>query len=236
MNGMLNCGLLVAGLAMVGQAAHAQAATEPAKGHVWYVAVGGTAANVEEADQRIANAPTAGSTLVARNDMETGWGWSLAFGRSFGSLRAEIEFGQVDSESDSYRISSPFQATVAQSGQMDVSRAMLNGFYDFGAETAAFRPYLGLGAGQAETSVVRIAGLAANPSAPPFRHIDDSSSSFAWQVMAGASLTLVPDRLSLTAQYRYLDGGEFEGRDSRGQSFVTDVTAHAVDVGLRLEF
>lgn len=234
MKGVINFGLLAAGLALAGPAAHAQSAATG--GNVWYVAASGTATQVEEADQRIANAPTAGSTLVARNDMDGGSGWSVAFGRSFGQFRGEIEFGQTDSESESYRISSPFQATVRQAGQVDISRAMLNGYYDFGVVGGFLQPYVGLGAGQAKTSIVRIAGLATNPAAPAFRHIDDSSSSFAWQAMAGASFTLVPDTLSLTAQYRYLDGGEFEGRDSRGQSFVTDVTAHAIDIGLRLEF
>lgn len=230
MNRLLSCSALTLAVALAGHAAHAQ------PDRVWYVAAQGTASNIDEADQRIANAPTPGSTLVARNDMETAWGWSLAAGRSFGPLRAEIEYGRIDGESDTYRISSPFQATVAQAGQVDITRLMLNAYYDFGADADLFRPFLGLGAGQAETSIVRIAGLAANPAAPAFRHIDDDSSAFAWQAMAGVSFSLLPGQLDVTAQYRYLDGGEFDGRDSRGQAFVADVSAQAVDVGLRLAF
>ena len=233
MTRVLSSCLLAAGVSVAAHAAHAQTVQTSRS---WYVAAQGTASNIDEADQRIANAPVAGSTLVARNDMETASGWSLAVGRSFDALRVEIEAGRVDGQSDFYRISSPFQATVRQAGQVDISRAMLNAYFDFGPEAETLRPFVGLGAGLAQTSIVRIAGLAANPAAPAFRHIDDSSSSFGWQGIAGASVSLIPDRLLATVQYRYFDGGEFDARDSRGQSFVMDITAHAVDVGLRLEF
>jgi opacity protein-like surface antigen len=204
--------------------------------HRWYVAVSGSAAQVEEADQRIANAPAAGSTLVGRNDMETGAGWAIAFGRSLGSFRAEVEYGRTDSESDSFRIVSPITATLQQEGEVDVSRVMLNGYYDFGAEDWRLRPFVGLGGGYAEVSLLRIAGLANNPSAPPFKHIDDESSGFAWQVMGGAAWALIPDRLSLTAQYRYLDAGGFEGRDFRGQAVHSETAVHSLDLGLRWRF
>jgi opacity protein-like surface antigen len=97
------------------------------------------------------------------------------------------------------------------------------------------RPYLGAGIGTADAHVTTFAAPARAPNAPPSQLIDDSETDFAWQLIAGAAISVAP-RLSLTAQYRWFDAGTVVGADSRGQRMTRGIAGHNVDVGLRFSF
>jgi len=185
-------------------------------GDDWYIALGATSARIAESDQRIANAPAPGATLVTRNKLDNDAGWSLAAGRSFGNVRAELEFSRFGNDSGVYAITAPFTASVRQEGKLDVESVALNGYWDFRAPEARLRPFLGVGLGHAKVSALRIAGLAANPAVPPFRHLDDNDSGFAWQASAGLSWHF-SEHVALSARYRRFDAGAYQMRDSRGE-------------------
>lgn len=218
---------LALALAVACAQAHAQDA--------WYASLGIASASIDESDQRIANAPAAGSTLVARNRLDRGTGWNLAAGRGFGHFRAEIEYARFDNDSDSYAISAPITANVRQTGKVEVESLMLNGYWDFGAPEARLRPFVGLGLGRAEVSLLRIAGLANNPAAPPFKHLDNDASGFAWQASVGLAWQL-NERFALAARYRRFDGGDFTTLDQRGEKVRGDTQADLFDLALRISF
>ena len=201
----------------------------------WYLGVGLTAGRLDQARQTVANAPAPGGTLLLGNAIETGYGGQLAVGVAFDRVRAEIEFGRQGNDSDSYTTISPFVATLPQDGKTDIRRAMANAYYDFREPGAAWRPYLGLGIGTAEVSVVRINAVAAAPTAPPQKRVDFDDSGFAWQAMAGVEWRLSP-RVSIATQYRRFDRGDVEGTDMRGEAVRIGVATHNVDVALRARF
>lgn len=203
----------------------------------WYVSGAVTRSSLDDSDGAVANAIGPGGviipSLLTTNSVEDGWGGHLAVGRSFGRFRAEAEWGYTENDADSYSVTSPFTATLPQDGENNITRYMLNGYAEMGE--GRVRPYLGAGAGAAHVEVVTVATVAAAPTAPPRRLIDDSDTVFAYQIMAGVGVPL-SERLSLTAQYRWFDADTVEGRDARGERFTRGIEGHNIDLGLRLRF
>lgn len=201
----------------------------------FYAAAAGTVSFLGGADQAIANAPAPGLTLTAINDHGAGWGGHGALGyRLSNTFRVEAEIGRTENDSDSFEITSPFTATLSQDGETDILRFMANAYVDFGRSGARLRPYIGAGAGVAKIDWFRFAGTAIAPE-NKFVHIDDSATEFAWQVMAGAALS-VSSRLALTAQYRWFDAGTVDHVTELGQAVATSVDGHHVDIGVRFSF
>lgn len=203
----------------------------------WYVAGSATASFLDDSDGTVANAIGAGGvvipTLVTTNAVEDGWGGSLAFGRSFGRFRAELEWGYSENDADSYSVVSPFSITLPQDGRNEFERLMVNGYVGLAPESR-LRPYVGAGVGRANVRVVTVAPVAAAPTV--FRRlIDDEDQVSAGQLMAGVSPSLTK-RLDLTLQYRWFATEDVEGRDGRGERITRTISGHNIDVGLRLRF
>lgn len=123
----------------------------------FYVAAGGTLSLLTDIKTVTSDAPVPGATLTLFSDNKTGWGGYAALGRDFGRLRAEVEVGRTENDSDTFTIVSPFMATIPQDGETDIWRYMANVYVDFGGENARLRPYLGAGAGAARVSAFRFA-------------------------------------------------------------------------------
>lgn len=156
-------------------------------------------------------------------DFDNGYSFGLAVGRKYGSFRAELELAyqranvnthtgvtaaglDLSGEDAAVLISGSDAlgtdvATLVADGQGSVKTwyGMVNGFYDFDVDDRV-KPYVGVGLG------VGFVDVDYSPSAVTI--IDDSSTRFAYQVMAGLAYKL-NDKTELFAGYRYratLDG------------------------------
>lgn len=216
-------------IALLASATPAQA--QPREG--WYAAGSVTGSFLNDPHQSVANAPAPGSTLRLVNHVDSGLGWQAELGRAFDHFRIEAEVGHTENDPHSYTVVSPLTNTLPQTGEFAVTRYMGNGYYDL--LRGPVRPYLGAGAGVARVHVVTIGPRAPFPTETPRTLIDDSGSAFAWQVMAGLSVSM-SKRIALTAQYRWFDAARLSGHDSRGQQFTEKLSGHNVDVGLRFTF
>ncbi len=159
-----------------------------------------------------ANAPVSWAT-----QFENGYVVNGAIGRRFGSLRGELEVGYQSSGVQSHGNvraggialanedagvlitgSSNLGVTLGDlvaDGQGDLSTLFLmaNMYYDLETGTS-FRPYVGVGAG------VGFVDVAFSPSAVGI--IDDNTTSFAYQAMAGVAYEVSP-MVEIYAGYRY---------------------------------
>jgi opacity protein-like surface antigen len=230
--------VISAGAAVAGSASAAMAqeqTQEPEKG--WYVSAAGTFSLLENSQGTVANAIGPGGiailTLNSVNEVENGWGASVALGRDFGRIRVEAEVGYSENDASSYSVSSPFVITLPQDGRNDITRYMGNIYFD--VTDSGIQPYAGAGLGVARVEVVTVATVAAAPTAPPRRLIDDSETVFAYQLMAGVSVP-VTGRLRLNAQYRWFDADRVRGVDGRGEEFTRTIQGHNIDLGLRFTF
>lgn len=106
----------------------------------------------------------------------------------------------------------PFDCDSAN-GEADNWSLMANGLYDFGAETARIRPFIGGGLGVARHSIDfsgKMEGIGSDDpwNYNPDRHLqeaiggDSTRLAFAWQLLAGLSFR-VNDQASIDATYRY---------------------------------
>jgi opacity protein-like surface antigen len=220
--------LLAAGATLAAASAQAQPA-----GNRFYVAGAVTGSRLNKPDQTIANAPTPGATLQVENDVDFGWGGSIAIGHELGRFRIEAEIGRTDNDSDAYSAISPISITLPQKGRNQVTRYMANVYFDL--SRGGIQPYVGVGIGGARARVTTFAAPARAPAAPPSQLIDDHETDFAWQLMAGAAVP-VTARLAFTAQYRWFDAGTVVGKDSRGERMTREIAGHNFDLGLRLRF
>lgn len=224
-------GLLMASLSVTAFVAHAD---EPdLRPDRWYVAAGGTVALLKDVDQTIANAPMPGATVVIVNESDTGWGGYAALGRRIGKARIEIEYGRTENDSSSYDVISPAPAVIAQDSETDISRYMVNAYYDVSLGSSRFAPYAGAGIGAATIDNSRIAGTFGNPTPRPL--IDDSTTDFVWQAMAGLSVRMTPN-LEFTTQYRWFDAGTVGIEDLRGEAVTLDIAGSHFEFGIRYAF
>jgi opacity protein-like surface antigen len=225
----LASGALVVGLTLLAAAAQAQPTGD------WYVAGAVTGSFLIDPKSKIDNAPTPGAELFITNNVNSGWGGQLALGHAFGPWRLEAEVGLTDNHTQSYTVTSPISVTIPERGGDRITRYMVNAYFDVPVHTLPVRPFLGAGVGAADVHVTAIASRPFGPPMPPTTLIDDSTSGFAWQLMAGAALP-VTRRLSLTLQYRWFDADTMRGHDTRGQRFTTQIAGHNLDLGLRWMF
>ena len=111
---------------------------------------------------------------------------------------------------------------------------MLNGYYEFGGSEGKIRPYIGGGAG------VAFGKLRAENGAPLLPvSINDKTTSFAYQAMAGVAVKM-SDKLALDVGYRYFVASKIDGSalspPAAPTAFEADYKQHAATVGVRLGF
>ncbi|MEO1252105.1 MAG: acyloxyacyl hydrolase [Pseudomonadota bacterium] len=186
-------------------------------------------------------------------EFDTGWMVNGAVGRDFGWFRGEIEVGYqsngvdthtgvtaagtipLDSEDAAVLITGQdtnLGVTVgdlvaAGQGEVETVFVMANAFLEY-ENTSPFTPYVGIGAG------VGFVDVNYAPSATTI--IDDNSTEFAYQAMAGIGYEVTPNT-TLFAGYRYratldanVDASLFDA------NFDIENRASTVEAGLRVSF
>lgn len=201
----------------------------------WYIAGAVTRSKLDRPRQTIANAPTPGSTLRVVNDVDSGWGGQAEIGYTWDFFRVEAEMGRTANHSNHYSTISPIAVTLPQDGKNTVMRYMVNAYVELPRGRWPVSPFLGAGVGATHAHATTFAAPARAPNAPPSQILDIKDTRVAYQLMGGASVP-VTSHLTLTAQYRWFDGGTFRGSDARGERATRTLHGSNVDVGLRLAF
>ncbi len=199
----------------------------------WYGSAAGTISFLKDTEGTIANAPAPGSTVRTEHELETGYGFQVALGRTLGAFRIEAEVGYTRNEQDHYVAIIPPTGRIPADVFQEALRGMANVYYDF--SIGDVRPFIGAGLGIARIDVEFVAPRAPFPTEAPRELINDTDTRFAYQLMAGAALP-VNARTALFAQYRWFDAGRFRGLDSRGERAERDHVGHNIDIGLRVSF
>lgn len=169
------------------------------------------------------------SSIGVEADIDDGYAFTGAVGRSFGVLRGEIEA--------SYRQSNVGEARglgLAVEGDGDVSAlsAMANLYLDPSFTLGPLKPYVGggIGVSRFRANDVEAVGV------PGLGPVSASETGFAWQLMAGVGFAL-SEQATLTAGYRYFATPDVETDvDPFGEVDIEGLGLHAVEVGLRFGF
>jgi len=179
----------------------------------------------------------AGATFIPDQDIgpagevsaDTGFNVGGAFGmQQFHYFRYELNLSYREAEID--EVTGPGFA-LDGAGNVGVFAAMANVYVDL-LPKAPVIPYVGVGAG------VSVVGIDSDSSANILR-VDDSSTEFAWNVMAGASIP-VTRQIYISLGYRYLATTDPElEAEIVGVGTGTiegEFDAHEVMLGVRFRF
>lgn len=109
--------------------------------------------------------------------------------------------------------------------ELDTKSVMLNAFYDL-PRLGDARPYVGLGIGQAKTSLM---ALSTTNNTLLSGDVDHTAA----QAMAGVSWRL-SQRVNLDLGYRYFNAAKADFTPTTGSSFSVGRDHHAVSFGLRI--
>jgi len=170
-------------------------------------------------------------------DTELGIDADVVIGYDFGPLRIEAEGGYKTAGYDSLTVVSstilpggitvPVGTVVQNEEDLRIWSGMLNGLVEFGKDDG-FQIFAGGGVGFANLSLpVEVAGVGTV--------IDDDTTDFAWQLLAGARVAL-SDNVDLGVKYRYFVADDFGLEAANGRSIVADYSAHSVLASLTYNF
>lgn len=153
-------------------------------------------------------------------DMQLAGGFMLSgfFGKEFGNGRVEGEIAYRENDMDNY-------GGFPIAGEMSSLAFMANGYYDFGAKSWAFRPYLGIGVGAASVTM---------NSASTYYLTTDTDTTFALQIMAGGAISF-SDSLAMTVELRSF-GAVPTFTDVFGNQYDQGYGVASLMVGLRQSF
>lgn len=116
---------------------------------------------------------------------------NISAGMRMTQMRAELEFGYKEADFDE------FNDVAAADGDLSVMSYMLNGYYDFAAPMAGFTPFVGVGVGFLNGEFSSTTG-------------EDDDTAFGYQLMAGASYSMMP-AVNFDISYRFQSApGDFE--------------------------
>ena len=213
------CGAVVLGAAVLLLTA------VPARAQDWpflggfYVALGGGVVGLEDADIDYGGALPNGSI-----SFDAGWAVSGAAGfRVLKYYRAELEVSHRENDvwGDCWDCGSR--------GSMDSTTYMANAYVDFPVYSfSGFVPYIGAGVGRAQlTQDIRGFGGTLSHS---------NSHAFAYQVIGGLEFPVLPRRMSVTLEYRYLATTRPLFQDVNGLFYRSDYDSHTILAGLRWGF
>lgn len=164
------------------------------------------------------------------------FGGGAALGYEFDNgLRIEGEFFYLTSEVETFEVTKDLINVpdlvgdrFDVNGDLSVAAIMANVYYDIPLDHFAFKPYVGGGIGAA-------AIMADMDSGPLLVAFDETSWTFAWQVMAGVSMP-IDEGIVASAGYRYFAATETDMPDAFGDDYSFSVSSHSFDVGLRFRF
>ena len=189
-----------------------------AQGSSWYVAGGLGASFANDSD-----ATQLGLTLTT--EFDTGAIGSVAFGHTFGAIRAEGEFSYIKNDVSGLKA---LGVSVPASGDGSATAFMANVYYDFNADSK-WKPFIGGGAGYANLSInnLSIGGISV---------VDDSAGVFAYQFKAGIGYGFT-DSLDGTLGYRFFGTADADFVDTTGFALTSDgLQTHIIEVGVRYRF
>jgi opacity protein-like surface antigen len=166
--------------------------------------------------------PSLGNTEF---DYDLGANISGAVGYNFGNARAEGELTYHRNGVDRFLTTTN---TLPSDGTISALSFIVNGYYDFHSENSSLAPYLGGGIGFASIDLeVANIGIA--------QIIDDRTTVFAYQLMAGFGLNINPTT-TLTAGYRYFVAADPEFNAVNGIPFESKYQSHEIIFGARFAF
>jgi OmpA-OmpF porin, OOP family len=214
------CGAAVLGTAvLLLAAAPARAQVAPFLGG-FYVALGGGVVGLEDADIDYGGALPGGSV-----SFDAGWAVSGAAGwRILKYFRAEVEISHRENDvwGDCWDCGSR--------GSMKSTTYMANGYVDFPVRSffSGAVPYIGAGTGRAQlTQEIRGFGSTLSHS---------NAHAFAYQVIGGLEFPVIPRKMSLTLEYRYLATARPSFQDVNGLNYQSNYDSHTFLAGLRWGF
>ncbi len=123
--------------------------------------------------------------------------------------------------------------TIEASGRITTLSGLLNLYYDFPV-SSNFEPYIGAGIGVSRASAKDV--VATYPGIDSSVRLDDSSTVFVYQLMAGVAYYFNP-RSALTVGYRYFDVPQQSfDVDPGGEAEADGLGIHNIELGLRFGF
>jgi outer membrane protein OmpA-like peptidoglycan-associated protein len=176
-------------------------------------------------------------TNAAFADTETGIDADVVLGYDFGAFRLEAEGGYkrasysgltvLDSRILPGGLTVPVGTVVQNEDDLEIWSGMVNGLLEFGNDDG-FQVFGGGGVGFANIKLpVEVAGVGTV--------VDDSSTDFAWQLIAGARVAL-SNNVDLGVKYRYFVADGFEFEAANGAPFEADFSSHSVLASLTYNF
>lgn len=161
---------------------------------------------------------------------DSGAGFGVTLGRTYGALRGELEYTARMNDVDSHSLNGG--ATLPGSkGEATSNAFMVNGYYDFNTDTA-FTPYVGAGIGMAKVKFEDF-GVAPIPDV-----LDDSGTQFAYQFMLGGDVA-VSDTWKIFAEYRYFRSDDVDATTSNVTGAVDNSISYKTNnvlLGARVYF
>lgn len=199
-----------------------------------YVSIGTGYTQLDSADTLIKNgiAPNSDMDLLFKVDED--YNLRAAYGVEVSGFRFEGEFGYGNFDVAGYESRRPVNVQSSSSGSVGLMTAMANAYYDFGAP-GGMRPYLGAGLGAMRAEFEASAPLPTAPNGAIVEIINDDTINLGWQAMAGLSFPM-GGNLTLTAQYRFFDGGTFNYTGFAGHAANVELKGSSLDAGLRVGF
>jgi opacity protein-like surface antigen len=180
---------------------------------------------------------TASPMIDDHREFKDGWGVTGFMGFVIDeALRGEIEAGYRINNIETVRVDRNLLLPASQGsvfaadGQVDMSLAMANLYYDFQISGSPVLPWVGIGVGGAHVNYSFVYDYG-DPAAPAAAK--DSDWQFAYQLMAGVTMP-VGKTTSMSLGYRYLKTEEMVFVDAYANEFRTDLTNHSVDLGLQI--
>lgn len=169
-------------------------------------------------------------------DTKLGLDADIVLGYDFGVLRLEAEGGYKRNGYKRLTVVNPALVpgtnvapgtVVGNERDLSIWSGMLNGLLEVGNDDG-LQIFAGGGVGLAHLQLpVRVPGVGAV--------IDDSSTDFAWQLLAGARVALSP-KVDLGLKYRFFNINDFRLTGVAGQPLQADYQAHSLLASLSYNF
>ena len=161
-----------------------------------------------------------------------GYDLAVQAGYDFGDFRLEAEYGHRDIGLDGSQApqNDPFGMGMVfvSDGSLKHDRVMLNAYADFGRD-GGVQGFVGAGAGIAWSELY----VLNQPFTIPV--FDDTDSSLAWQLMAGARFPLGSD-IEASLKYRYLQVQGAGFTDFFGNDLDDDHATSSISLGVAYRF